>query len=134
MSAVSEGEVLAASASGRVLDCTDGSSRRTFDAGLLRRCCRELKDQIDPRGLRLHGAAITGPMDLAGLDVPFPLRFEDCEFDSPLVLEGALLHELALTGCSRVPGMLANGLRVRRDIDLSPSRVSGAHRTSASTS
>jgi hypothetical protein len=50
------------------------------------------------------------------------------------VAEGAELFELALTGCPRLPGLLGNGLRLRRDLDLSRSLVAGAHRTSASTS
>lgn len=134
MRAITEAEVLAACAIGEVLDCADGSSRRTLNAGLIRRCCHELKDQVDPRGLRLHGAAIAGAVDLNGLDVPFPLRFDDCEFDSPVLVEGAQLYELALTGCAHVPGLLANGVRVSRDLDLSRSQVTGAHRTSASES
>jgi hypothetical protein len=104
------------------------------DAALLRRCCRELKDQIDRRGIRLRKAAIAGTLDLTALDVPFPLRFDDCEFDSPPVVEGAQSYELALTGCARLPGLLANGVQVRRDLDLSRSHVTGAHHTSASTS
>jgi len=56
------------------------------------------------------------------------------EFDSAPVVEGADLFELSLTGCPRLPGLLGNGLRLRRDLDLSLSRVAGAHRTSASMS
>jgi hypothetical protein len=104
------------------------------DASILRRCCHELKDQIDPRGIRLRNAVIVGTVDLAGLVVPFPLRFEECEFDSPLLIEGAQLHELILQRCPRVPGVLANGVRIRRDLDLSGSYVTGALNTSASTS
>jgi hypothetical protein len=77
---------------------------------------------------------ITGRLDLAGLTVPFPLRFDGCEFDSPPVVEGADLFELAFTGCPLLPGLLGNGLRLRRDLDLSRSQVAGAHWTSASTS
>ena len=73
-----------------------------------------------------------GPVDLAGLDVPFPLRFEGCEFDWALLAENAQLRELALTGSAALPGLLANGLHVRGDLDLSRSRVAGAHPTSAS--
>jgi hypothetical protein len=40
----------------------------------------------------------------------------------------------SLIGCVRLPGLLGNGLRIRRDLDLSRSQISGAHRTSASTS
>ena len=77
---------------------------------------------------------VVGCLDLAGLEVPFPLRFDGCDFDSAPVFEGAQLHELALTACDRLPGMLANGVRVQRDVDLSRSRITGGHSTSASTS
>ena len=87
-----------------------------------------------PRGLRLADAVVVGRLDLAGLRVPFPLRFEGCEFDAAPVVEGAQLFELSLTGCPRLPGLLGNGLRLRRDLDLSRSQVAGAHWTSASTS
>jgi hypothetical protein len=67
------------------------------------------------------------------MTVPFPLRFDGCEFDSVPVVEGAQLFELSLTGCPRLPGLLGNGLQLRRDLNLSGSRIAGAHRTSAST-
>jgi hypothetical protein len=134
MDQVGEGELLAAATAGRVLVCGNGTARRPVAADLLRRCCRELRDQIDPRGLRLCRAAVTGPLDLAGLDVPFPLRFEGCSFAGPVSVAGAQLVELALTDCDEVPGLLANGVRIRRDLDLSRSRVAGALDTSASTS
>ncbi len=134
MQPVGEAEVLAAASAGLVLDCADAGSRRTLDAAILRRCCRELPGQIDPRGVQLRNAAIAGPLDLAGLDLAFPLRFDACVFGSPLRVEGAQLAELALTGCPRLPGLLANGVRIRRDLDLSRSTVTGALRTTASTS
>jgi hypothetical protein len=132
MDEVSAAELLDAGRQGQVLSCADGGARRPIDAGLLRRCCLELKDQIDPRGLRLRDAAVTGPVDLAGLEVPFPLRFEGCDFDSALMADGAELRELALIGAVRLPGLLGNGLRIRGDLDLSGSHVAGAHPTSAS--
>jgi hypothetical protein len=134
MDEVGEAELLEAGRAGRVIDCSAGEGRRPVEAALIRRCCHELKDQIDPRGLRLRDAAVVGCLDLAGLDVPFPLRFDRCEFDSAPVVEGARLFELVLTGCGRLPGLLANGVRIRRDLDLSGSHVTGGHRTSASTS
>jgi len=36
--------------------------------------------------------------------------------------------------CALLPGLLANGVRIRRDLDLSGTRLSGAHQISASTS
>jgi hypothetical protein len=131
---IGEAELLDALRAGQVIDGGEPGAKRTVQAALLRRCCHELKDQVDPRGLRLRHAAITGRLDLAGLTVPFPLRFEGCEFDAAPVAEGADLFELSLADCPRLPGLLGNGLRLRRDLDLSGSQVAGAHWTNASTS
>lgn len=130
---VGEAELLAACAGGRALDCGDGRSRRSVTAGVLRRCCDELAEQVDRRGLTLQNAAVTAPLDLSGLDIPFPLRFEECQFDAPITAEGTQAHALALLGCA-FPGLVANGIQVRRDLDLSRSHIRGAIRTSASTS
>jgi hypothetical protein len=85
MGEIDEAELVGAAKSGAVVDAAMNGLKRVVQAALLRKCCRELKDQIDPRGLRL-------------------------------------------------PGLLGNGLRLRRDLDLSHSRVAGAHWTSAGTS
>jgi hypothetical protein len=131
---IQEIELLMAAEAGTVLDCAEGSGRRTLDAAVIRRCCRVFKDRIDPHGIVIRNAMIAGSLDLAGLNAPFPLRFEQCEFESPIVAEGAELADLAVIGCKRFPGLLANGLRVRRDIDLSGSHVTGSHATNASRS
>jgi hypothetical protein len=117
---VSESELLDACREGRSLDCSDAGVRRPVQADLLRRYCHELQEQVDPRGIRLHNASVSGRLDLAGMSVPFPLRFEGCEFDSAPMVEGAQLYELAFTGCEHLPGLLANGLRVQRNLDPMP--------------
>lgn len=134
MEEVSEAEIMAACSAGQILECADGSTHRPVQAALLRRCCDELSDQVHRHGLRLRNAAIAGSLDLSGLEVRFPLIFADCEFESPLIVEGAQLFELGVNGCTRLPGLLANGVRIRRDLDLSRTFVAGALRTSASTS
>jgi hypothetical protein len=134
MNEIDEAELLSAGRSGTVADAAMDGEKRTVQAALLRRCCYELKDQIDPHGLRLNSAVVVGCLDLAGLAVPFPLCFNGCEFDSAVVVEGAELFELSLTSCARLPGLLGNGLRLRRDLNLSRSHIAGAHWTSASTS
>lgn len=134
MDEVGEAELLAAAGAGRALVCGDATARRRVDAALLRRCCHELRDRIDPRGVWLRHAAIAGSLDLSGLDVTFPLRFEGCQFDAPLLAEGARLYGLVLTGCADLPGLQANGVRVQRDLDLSRTHVTETLRTSASTS
>ena len=134
MDEIDEAELISAGKSGAIFDAAASGVKRAVRAAVLRMCCHDLKDQVDPRGLRLSNAVITGCLDLTGMTVPFPLRFDGCEFGSAPVVEGAELFELSLTGCPRLPGLLGNGLRLRRDLDLSRSQVAGAHWTSASTS
>ncbi len=98
MGEVSEDELLAAARAGRVLDCGDADALGRVDAVLLRRCCQELKGLIDRRGIRLRRAEIMGCADLSGLEIPFSLRFAECAFDEPLVVEGAQLFELCRSG------------------------------------
>ena len=133
MGEIDESELTSAGERGATVDGLAEGVKRTVDAAVLRRCCRELRDRIDPRGLRLANAIVTGCLDLTGLVVPFSLRFEACEFEAAPVLEGARLFELSLTGSPRLPGLLGNGLRLRRDLDLSRSHIAGAHWTNAST-
>ncbi len=134
MDEIGEAELIGAWQGGAVVEGAVDGVKRAVQAAVLRKCCHELKGQIDPRGLRLNNAVVAGCLDLAGLAVPFPLRFDGCEFDSAPVVEGAELFELSLTGCPRLPGLLGNGLRLRRDLDLSRSQVAGVHWTSVSTS
>jgi hypothetical protein len=99
---IDETELLGALHSGRAVDGDLDGAKRAVSAAVLRSCCYEFRDQVDPRGLRLTNTVIAGELDLAGLTVPFPLRFHGCEFDSAPVLEGAELFELSLTSCPRL--------------------------------
>jgi hypothetical protein len=104
----------------------------SLDADVVRELCVSGAGDVDPRGLVVRRGRITGALDLSGATVGFPLRFEDCWFDAPVRVEGADLHQLSITSSPHLPGLLANGLTVRRDLDLSGSRVRGVHATSVS--
>jgi hypothetical protein len=134
MNEIGEGELLGAAQAGDVLDGGENGAPRLVSSILIRRLCQRLTARVDAHGIRLKNVLIAGELDLAGLAVPFALKFVSCEFSEPLVIEGAELHDLALRGCQRLPGLLGNGVRIRRDLDLSHSRVSGEHETRASTS
>ncbi len=51
-----EAELIGAFREGQVADFARGGARGRVDAALLRRCCLELKGQIDPRGINLRNA------------------------------------------------------------------------------
>jgi hypothetical protein len=50
MGEIDEAELLNAGQRGAVLDGMADGRKRIVPAAVLRRCCRELKDQIDPAG------------------------------------------------------------------------------------
>lgn len=134
MDEIGASELLDAARAGEVLEGGINGTRRHIQASHIRRLCGTHKGRVDPRGIRVKNARITGELDLAGMVVPFPLWFVSCEFGEAPVIEGSELHELAFRDCPRLPGLLGNGVRIRRDLDLSHSRVSGEHETRASTS
>jgi hypothetical protein len=115
--------------------CRRGGELRggSIDARLLRECCITDPHLVDPRGLRLRGVHVRGRLDLAGVDIAFPLVFEECRFDEAPDLTGSDVRSLAITGSPRLPGLIGNGLRVRGDLDLSRSRIAGAHLTDGSS-
>ena len=127
-----ESALIAAAREGRPLDCAGEQGPGQVTADVVRRICRDEAATVDPRGLILRNALITGELDLSGLRVPFPLSFHNSRFDAPVSLTGAELQALAITA-SNLPGLLANGVRIRRDLDLSASRITGAQPSNAST-
>ncbi|WP_433218990.1 hypothetical protein ACQP00_13975 [Dactylosporangium sp. CS-047395] len=99
----------------------------SVDAALLRELCVNAAHRVDPRGLRLAGVRVRNKLDLAGVDVGFPLRFEGCTFDEAPDFTGGSVRALAITGATRLPGLFADGVHVRGDLDLSWSSIVGAH-------
>jgi hypothetical protein len=82
--------------------------------------------------LELHGARITGPLDLSYARIEPAITLHDCVFDQPIVLTEARLGSLTLDG-SEFPGIEAPNLEVNSDLGLSRVRSSrtvnltGAH-------
>jgi hypothetical protein len=110
-------------------------------AAAIRTALVERADQVGQYGVHIRNARITGQLDLSGCGVGFPIQFNDCEFVEPLLIEGSDLDLLAVVGTavngqdrmrSSVPGILGNGLRVRRDLVLSRTLITGTHETTSS--
>ncbi|HEV7722275.1 MAG TPA: hypothetical protein VGO60_13375, partial [Iamia sp.] len=113
-----------------VADCGGGE----LPADVIRSLCTDRAAEVDRYGLRIRNAVVTGTLDLRATDVPFALELAGCELAEAPVVEGATLHSLAFRDGTRLPGLLANGVRLRRDLDLSGAEVWGALSTTASTS
>jgi hypothetical protein len=124
-------EVLLEAARGRTVASFGGGE---LPAGVIRSLCTDRSTEVDRYGLRIHDAVVTGTLDLRATDVPFPLELTGCELAEAPVVEGAALHSLALRAGTRLPGLLANGVRIRRDLELSGADIWGALSTTASTS
>lgn len=62
-------------------------------------------------GVRLQGARITGPLDLAGATLTTSLACTDCWFDDEVGLAGASARAIRLEHC-RLPGLDATRIRV----------------------
>jgi cytoskeletal protein CcmA (bactofilin family) len=104
-----------------------------LDAEVLRGVCLAT-EPMDPRGLLIRGAEIVGTLDLSGVKMAVPLRFDDCTFAETLCADGARLHDLTVTNCRLLGGLRANGVDIEHDLDLSGSLVRGAISTAASMS
>jgi hypothetical protein len=131
---VAKRRVLAAARSGQLLTCNTGKvGRRRVPAELLRHICLSEND-VDPRGLLLHGAHIEGILDLRNTQVEHALGFWDCTFDDVIDIRGANLRQLAIAGSSRMPALLANNTRLQGDLDLGGTRVETVVPTSSSVS
>lgn len=124
--------IVAASGAARPIGVDDVAGGR-LAATALRRVIIEHGLQIDPYGVRLDGLELDGPIDFGGATIGFPLVFAGCSFGDPFNIERARLHELRLLDC-RIPGILAGGVRIDHDLEISGSTITGSLTTRATTS
>ncbi|WP_330440984.1 hypothetical protein OHB44_14380 [Micromonospora sp. NBC_00821] len=93
----------------------DKTVRADFLERLVTGQVKELAGEI--RTIHLIGASIVGELVLTGLDIGYPLTFDECEFDQAPRLCDANLLSLSLTD-STIPGLDATGLRVRGSVSM----------------
>lgn len=80
-------------------------SDREVRAELIRWLCVDEKAsrKVDPRGVWVYAAKITGKLDLSFATVPFPLRLSRCRLIDGGDLENLTVPALYLEGCSAGP-------------------------------
>ena len=91
--------------------------RYVVRSDLIRKLLLGHHGSLDPRGVRLTRAHVTGTLDLDNLRTPIPLRLRECAIDEPIQLADARLPLLDLSG-SRVVSIHANGLRIESSLLL----------------
>lgn len=126
-----EERVVQAASDGAVADCSglggDGGpekadawpAARNVRAFLIRWLCvdREAGKQVDPRGVQVCGARITGKLDLSFTNLLFPLVLEGCRLEHDLDLGWAKMPVLSLEG-SWTGAIRANGLKLDSSLFL----------------
>jgi hypothetical protein len=92
---------------------------RQIRADLIRWLCvdRQAASAVDPKGIQVHAARITGGLDLSFVSVPSPLGLWRCHFTDDADLTSADLPALNLAG-SRVRSLAGDGMTLRGDVYL----------------
>lgn len=116
-----ESALVAAARDGRVLTCAANTPIR---AEVIRELLLGRHGELDPRGLRLHGARVVGPLELNYITASVGLELLDCDIEDRVRLSQAVLPRLQLTR-SRLGGLHGRGMRVAGDLVLDEATVSG---------
>jgi hypothetical protein len=135
------GAAVAGTPAGTVADpegAGDWGPERQVRPEVLRWLCTDLdaRARVDPKGLRLRGLALAGPVELERTHIPFPLGFAHCALPLGLNLAGAEVARLTLSGCrvgpvrcdrltAHGPVVFADGTRVLGGVRLAGALVLG---------
>jgi hypothetical protein len=94
-------------------------AQRNVRAELIRWMCADRRaiELEDPGGIRVMGARITGPLDLAHLHLPAPLELRNCSIPEEMALDSAEIPGLSLNG-SHTGAIYAAGIKVTGELDM----------------
>jgi hypothetical protein len=92
---------------------------RDVRAELIRWMCADpdTSQQIDPGGIRLLGARITGPLNLSQMHIPFPIVLRNCAMPERMTFAATRIPSLDLGGC-HIGELNAAGIEVENDLKL----------------
>ncbi len=97
----------------------------TVRADLLYDLCVHPDDRgVDPKGIQLEGARVTGQLDLEGTTVVRPVWLWKCHFEAPIILRDARTRTVGLQG-STVPRISADRLRLEGMLSLRQVMIEG---------
>lgn len=98
---------------------------REVRADVIRWLCiqEEAKKRVDPRGIQLLGARVTGELDLRHATVSFPVSMVHCRV-GPIFLNGCQIPRLDLDG-SYTGSIDADGADIKQSVYLQRAQISG---------
>ncbi|NYH79247.1 hypothetical protein FHR84_002581 [Actinopolyspora biskrensis] len=102
---------------GELLDVSEESDRKVPAAAIRALLFGLDADELDPRGVRLRGAHVTGQLELTDVRAAVPLVLSRCEFDEGVAAVRAQLPHLDLSG-SRFPHLDADDSGCEHDVRL----------------
>ena len=76
------------------------------------------KDPVSGEIILLHGAWISGALDLTHANIPYVLRFNNCHFAISVGMQHAECAALYLNGSRLAQGLLADGLTTKGSVNL----------------
>ncbi|HUR01842.1 MAG TPA: hypothetical protein VM347_04830 [Nonomuraea sp.] len=91
-------------------------AERTIRAGVLAELLLR-EESPQPQALRIKGARITGPLDLAHATIAHPARFLGCHFEEEPRLYWARCQQVSFTG-SALPGLSASNAQISGHLRL----------------
>ncbi len=97
-------------------------------AELIRELLLGRRGELDPRGIVLYGARITGQLDLNYITTSVGVALVMCHITNPVVLNQAHLPWLHLAS-TRLPSLWADGLQVDGTLNLQEACVTGSDDT-----
>ena len=110
--------------SGKFADVSDLPDTTVRAALLYDLCVRPDDYGVDPKGIQLIGARVTGQLDLEATTVVRPVWLWKCHFEAPIILRDARTRTVSLQGCT-VPGISADRLRSEGMLSLRGVKIEG---------
>jgi hypothetical protein len=123
---VGDQRLVAGAKSGVFVDLSDLSDDdRVVSASCLRGLCIGAEPiEVDPRGIQVKAARVSGLLDLRFCNVAYPLWLQDATFGEVPTLSHSRLAALVFLRC-RLPGLSAYGIRVDHFVSLNSSEITG---------
>ncbi len=118
-----EEEIIRAILERRVAECGHATAssdpRRTARASFINwlGLDHDLSRRIGPRGIEIHGATVTGKIDLSHRRLSYPLTFYDSDITEEMELSSAEIPEISFTK-TQMRGLVAEHLRVTGSFGL----------------